>query len=296
VTAAGAEAARCGICQGSTEVIGEKVGLVARRAFVLRRCLDCRFSFVENPWLDYAAIYDDAYYQGRGADPLVDYRFELAHPGRTIRKFEWSGIVKVIGGLTTLDARTRWLDFGCGNGGLVRYARETVGCACFGHEQGSIAATARAGGVPIVDASELASLEGSFDVVTAIEVLEHVADPLGTLREIRRLLRRGGLFFYTTGNAWPFRDRLLSWGYFIPEIHISLYEPSSLDQALQRTDFEPRYQGYLPGWDEIIAFKVLKNLRLRKSHAIFRAVPWKLLAPAVNARYKLADFPVAYAA
>jgi SAM-dependent methyltransferase len=286
---------KCKICEGSSNVIGEKLGRFARRPFVLRRCQSCQFAFVEEPWLDYAAIYDSAYYEGRGADPLVDYHFELSEPQRTIRRYEWAGIVEVVSRLTTLDKNTRWLDFGCGNGGLVRYAKAKVGCASMGFEEGAIAPVARAAGIEFIEQPELHSLEGSFDVVTAIEVLEHVVEPLETLGQIRRLLRPGGVLFYTTGNAQPYQHKLLTWQYFIPEIHISLYEPSSMDQALRRTGFEPRYRGYIPGWDQIIAFKVLKNLRLHTTSAIHGAIPWRAIAPIINGRYGLYDFPVAFA-
>ena len=285
----------CKICGGQTELIGEKQGRLAGRAFVLLRCLTCRFAFVENPWLEYDKIYDAAYYEGRGADPLVDYHFELADPRATIRTYEWRGILEIVGGLAKLDASTRWLDFGCGNGGLVRHLRETLGCDAVGFEQGGIVPAARARGIPILEPRELAAREGSCDVVTAIEVLEHTADPLATLREIRRLLRPGGVFFYTTGNAAPQRDALLAWSYFIPEIHISLYEPSSMEEALRRSGFEPRRVGRLPGWDKIVAFKVLKNLHVRRRRAVLDLVPWRWLAGAVDARYRLSEFPVAYA-
>lgn len=287
----------CKICAGATEVVGEKTGRLSDRRFVLRRCQSCSFSFVENPWLDYAAIYDSAYYEGRGADPSVDYCFELAEPRRTIRRLEWAGIVEVVGRLTALQPRTRWLDFGCGNGGLVRYAREAVGCEVLGFEQGAIAAMARASGLPVLEQpGDLDALAGSCDVVTAIEVLEHVVDPLETLRSIRNLLRPGGTFFYTTGNAAPFHDRLLTWRYFVPEIHISLYEPASMDAALRRSGFAPRDAGFVPGWDKIIAFKVLKNLGVRKLRAAYRGVPWRLLAPRIDGRYRVTAFPVALAA
>jgi SAM-dependent methyltransferase len=286
----------CKICQGTTEVVGAKPGALTERTFTLRRCRDCHFAFVADPWLDYAAIYDAAYYEGRGADPTVDYHFELAQPARAIRRYEWSGIVEVVGRLTGLRADTRWLDYGCGNGGLVRHARAVVGCQAIGTEEGAIAAEARKAGIPIVDRDELRALEGTFDVVTAIEVLEHVVDPLEVLQQIRRLLRPGGVFFYTTGNARPQRRRLLAWQYFRPEIHISLYEPSSMQEALRRTGFEPRQMGYIPGWDQITAFKVLKNLGLRRASALHRTIPWRALAPLINRRFGMYDFPVGFAA
>jgi cyclopropane fatty-acyl-phospholipid synthase-like methyltransferase len=226
---------------------------------------------------------------------MVDYHFELAEPTRAVRRYEWSGIVEVVGRLTRLTAETRWLDFGCGNGGLVRRAREVVGCQAIGHEEGAIAADAKKAGIPIIDRADLEARKGTFDVVTAIEVLEHVVEPLEVLGKIRRLLSPGGVFFYTTGNALPHRDRLLAWSYFLPEIHISLYEPSSMQIALQRTGFEPRRMGYVPGWDQITAFKVLKNLGRRQARALDRAIPWQALTPILNRRYGMYDFPVGFA-
>jgi SAM-dependent methyltransferase len=240
-------------------------------------------------------VYGEDYYAGRGADPLVDYHFELAEPERTIRRYEWAGIVEVVGSLTQLHKQTRWLDFGCGNGGLVRYVRAQVGCEVVGFEEGGIVPAVRAAGVPVVDRAELAAAENSFDIVTAIEVLEHVVDPLETLQCVRKLLRPGGLFFYTTGNARPQRQRLLKWSYFRPEIHISLFDPGNMEEALRKTGFEPSYPGYLPGWDRIIAFKMLKNLRVRRTSPLYRMMPWRLLAPLVNQRYGVYDFPVGWA-
>jgi SAM-dependent methyltransferase len=290
-----AAAPRCKICQGACDAIGEKHGSFAKRDFRLVRCRDCQFAFVADPWLDFAAIYDSAYYEGRGADPSVDYHFELAEPERAIRRYEWAGVLRVVSRLTALGPQTRWLDYGCGNGGLVRHARKAAGCDAVGYEEGAIAASAKEAGIPIVGRAQLAGLAGSFDVVTAIEVLEHVVEPLEALTEIRRLLRPGGVFFYTTGNARPVRQRLLAWQYFCPEIHISLYEPDSMREALRRTGFEARDLGYVAGWDEIIAFKILKNLGLRRARRWQRAVPWRALAPLVNRRYGPYDFPVAFA-
>ena len=42
--------------------------------------------------------------------------------------------------------------------------------------------------------------EGTFDLVTAIEVIEHLENPIGFLRSIRRLLRPDGVAVVTTPN------------------------------------------------------------------------------------------------
>jgi SAM-dependent methyltransferase len=56
-----------------------------------------------------------------------------------------------------------------------------------------------------MSADKLAFDDGLFDMVTAIEVLEHVADLDGTLSEVARVLVPGGRFCVTTPNRWfPF--------------------------------------------------------------------------------------------
>ncbi len=49
---------------------------------------------------------------------------------------------------------------------------------------------------------------GAFDVVVAIEVIEHLQDPIGFLREVRELLAPGGVAVLTTPNVDGFSSRL----------------------------------------------------------------------------------------
>ena len=214
----------------------------------------------------------------RRGRPAVDYHFELEHPEDTVRVYEWGGVARVVADLRP-SGSGRWLDFGCGNGGLVRYLRERNGIDAIGFEEGSIAARARDLGIPVLDRQELAREEGSFDVVTAIEVLEHTADPVAELRQIRRLLKTGGLFFATTGNAEPYADRLSEWKYVVPEIHISFFEPRTLELALREADFQPERRALGRGFDDVLKFKLLKNLKRRRRSRLTDLIPARLLAP-----------------
>jgi SAM-dependent methyltransferase len=284
--------ATCRICSSSTIEIGCKKGRYSGEVYKLRHCPQCRFSFVANPWLEFEKIYSRDYYHGTGADPLVDYVFELEHPGESIRHYEWSGILKVVRSLARIDRGTRWLDFGCGNGGLVRHVRQQTGCDIVGFEEGWIREYAVEHGVPILTRSELTCSTGSFDVITAIEVVEHVVNPIGVLREIRSLLRPSGLFFYTTGNARPFRGRLANWGYVVPEIHVAYFEPETLALALRMTGFEPEFMGFLPGFDDVIRFKLLKNLGVRRRSAVEAKLPWPVITRLVDRRLAVTKHPI----
>ncbi len=258
------EIAICKICSADANFVGAKQGKFRQHFFRLFHYNNCHFSFIQNPITCYAEIYSEEYYAGKGADPLVDYMYELNHPEHTIRQYELRGIVKAVSSLVKLGSNSRWLDFGCGNGGLVRFCRSNFHVNIFRMEEGWIKDKAIKAGIPILNRVDLASCYRSFDVVTAIEVLEHIENPLETLRSILSFLKPGRLFFYTTGNARPFRNRLLKWPYVVPEVHISFFEPETLARALSTAGFIPEYKGLLPGFEDIIRFKVLKSLGFRK--------------------------------
>jgi SAM-dependent methyltransferase len=56
------------------------------------------------------------------------------------------------------------------------------------------------------DASSLPLSDGSVDTVVALELLEHVPQPLAVLREIRRILKPGGTVIVSVPSAVPRHD------------------------------------------------------------------------------------------
>jgi cyclopropane fatty-acyl-phospholipid synthase-like methyltransferase len=246
---------------------------------------------VVDPRVDYESLYDAAYYQGKGADPLVSYEAEVADH-RTIRAYEWQGIVELVSSLHPVGPATRWLDFGCGLGGLVRHLRREGIADAWGHDQGYAGSRMATDGLPVLDVDGFSAASGTFEVITAIEVIEHVTDPVGLLRQLADLLAPGGLLFLTTGNSRPYRGRLSSWRYVLPDIHVAFFEPSTVAAAYARAGLQPVALTWGRGHEQIVRYKVLKNLRRRRRSPLDRLLPTTALR-AVDRRFGLLAHPAA---
>jgi len=88
---------------------------------------------------------------------------------------------------------------------------------------------------------EMHFADGHFDIITLFEVIEHLKDPIGLLRECNRILKLSGLLFITTGNteSWTVRFLKEDWDYFDLKLgHISFFSPSSMRMLAERTGFK----------------------------------------------------------
>jgi SAM-dependent methyltransferase len=261
--------------------------------FELAHCSQCEYTFVVEPRDDFAALYDAGYYSGRGADPLTDYAGELANE-RTVRLYEWQGLLQIVDRLVGLNSDTRWLDHGCGLGGAVRYARHEGIRGAYGFDEGYAREVMRRDGVPFIARDEIARYAATFDIVTSIDVLEHASDPVALLREILSLLKPKGVLFLTTGNAEPFRRRMLTWAYAgLPDVHVGFFEPRTVRTAYRAAGLTPMEGQYLPGFSGMLRYKILKNLRIRERSWRERALPWPALCRIADWRYRLSAIPLA---
>jgi SAM-dependent methyltransferase len=281
----------CPICGSDTAQATSIRSDFSHVDFAFRRCEACGLVFVANPRLDFASLYDAAYYRGAGADSFVNYLQEMGDPN-TIRVYEWRGITRAVQSLYN-DQAARWLDFGCGLGGLVQYARAHGFPNVYGYDQGWGADWAHEHGTPLLDEDELHEQAETFDVVTAIEVIEHIPDPLEAIRQIASLLKPGGVFFLTTGNAAVHRNSFTKWKYVHPDIHVAYFEPRTLGEAYRRAGLQPLTAGFLPGHEDIIRYKVLRTLGGTSRNLAERLVPWPMVSRAIDRRYRLSEQPLA---
>lgn len=287
-------AAVCGVCGQPMIQAGTRRSHSSSREFHLAQCPVCFFGCVVDPRTDYEAIYDADYYRGRGADPLVNYLAEMDDP-LTVRLHEWEGILRTVSDLTPVTSSTTWLDLGCGLGGLVRHLRAAGLTEAVGFDEGYAARYMDDRGIPRIDRAELHHGPRRYDVVTCIEVIEHVIEPIDLLRSAARVLEPGGLLFLTTGNARRFRGRLSRWSYVVPDVHVSFFEPSTLSHAMSRVGLVPTFPNRPRGFDEILRYKILKTLKRSHDGIVERAVPWTIVSRLVDRVYGVSALPVARA-
>jgi SAM-dependent methyltransferase/predicted RNA-binding Zn-ribbon protein involved in translation (DUF1610 family) len=279
----------CLICGSQARSIGRAESSRDKGAtYEMATCHECGFSFVVEPRTDFEHLYDDAYYRGDGFDPAVDYAAETE--ADTVRSHEWAGVHRVVESLHP-EPIGAWLDYGCGYGGLVAHLRRQ-GFDAVGHDMGHPAEHAVASGLPIIEERDLAAHAGRYDVITAIEVIEHTVDPMELMTTFASLLAPGGLVFLTTGNAAG-RKSLTDWRYVVPEVHVSYFEPRTLRRAYESVGLQPVEVGARPGTTQILQYKILKALRSHRRSWWHRMLPWPVLARVADRREGVTAQPAA---
>lgn len=280
---------RCPVCGNVAAPAGVKVGAFRRRPYALAACGECGAAWVTDADEDVANLYNADYYRGAGADPLVDYATELTDP-HTTRVYEWRGLARIAADAGATRGCT-WIDFGAGAGGLARFLR-AEGYAAQAFDTGYGIELARQHGVPVVSVEDLDALDGRVDVVSAIEVAEHVFEPRTFFARIARLLAPGGLLVLTTGNVERHRAALAEWGYVVPEVHVTYYAPRTLERLYAENGLEPARTGRSAGWNDVIRYKVLKTLRISQRNALEAAIPWSIVAPLVDSMHGVSAMPL----
>jgi 2-polyprenyl-3-methyl-5-hydroxy-6-metoxy-1,4-benzoquinol methylase len=80
--------------------------------------------------------------------------------------------------------------------------------------------------------------ESSFDIATLWDVLEHVPDPMATLKEVRKVLKPGGLLLISYPRIDDFLARLFGrkW-WFLLSVHLFYFTQETLSRYLECLGF-----------------------------------------------------------
>ncbi|GAB4346829.1 MAG: class I SAM-dependent methyltransferase [Candidatus Abyssubacteria bacterium] len=140
------------------------------------------------------------------------------------------------------EGRGELLDVGCGTGRYLEWVCERGWTARGIDVLEDAVARARRKGLEAVTGDLVRSCpwkSGSFDVVTMWDVIEHLSEPVATLRVIHGLLRAGGRLVIATPNIDSLPARLLG-TYWMPlemPRHLTLFSPSTIGVLLEKTGF-----------------------------------------------------------
>jgi 2-polyprenyl-3-methyl-5-hydroxy-6-metoxy-1,4-benzoquinol methylase len=161
-----------------------------------------------------------------------------------------------------IERAPRVLDVGCGEGRFAA-ALASAGAEVVAVDVAAEAVRRARERHPQLDVrliepeAELALADASFDVVWAGETIEHVADTVGWLSELRRVLRSGGVLLLSTPDHGPLSrlrlglDRRAFEARFHPRSdHLRFYTRRALRDLLadyRFEDVEVRGAGGLPG-------------------------------------------------
>ena len=180
------------------------------------------------------------------------------------RLLGYAQLLKLIGSYCPCPSTL--IDVGCAAGLFVHEAKafgyEAVGCD---YSVKAIAWGRREFGVEIIcsPAEAVAAPDCEYDVVTLLHVFEHLPDPIGVLREMRRILKPGGMLFLETVNYSahyqiekrlrffiPFynfvtRRQGLPW---VPFDHLYHWTPKTLRRAMKDAGFEEFQTHHLSGY------------------------------------------------
>lgn len=230
---------RCPVC-GSDRIRHDYTAPTTRgmdeTAWRVDACDACSLGFM-NPqpsWEELAPYYSATY------SP-----YEASHGGdaeddRTVERARREGEFRHV----KIEPGLRLLDVGCGGGYFPRIARR-LGAEVQGVEPSANgAATARAAGLPVfegtVESYAEAHPEAKFDLITANHVLEHVPEPVETLRVMGRLLAPGGTVWIGVPNAACAFSRAMPgrWHSVDLPYHLMQFTPESLALAGREAGLE----------------------------------------------------------
>jgi ubiquinone/menaquinone biosynthesis C-methylase UbiE len=236
------EEARCPLCgereAATVSSAPDPLGL-SPEPYTTARCRGCGLVHTRpRPDGTSLALYYQDVYSGQGGDEMHDAQ---TNQGLWyVNEARW----KLLQPHATLGPGDRILDLGCGYGAWLAFLYGRTGSEIHGldADEGSIARNLCRdhGELRVGELEEAAYPDGHFALVSMMHSLEHMRDPVRTLRELHRVLRPGGLAFVEVPNFDSALRTLLGRHWFpllVPQ-HLQHFEAASLRRCLEEAGFD----------------------------------------------------------
>ncbi len=183
-------------------------------------------------------FYTVGYFTGiSSAGAYSNYALDKPYIARTMGKF-----LTALKGV--LPSPARLLDIGCAYGYFVELAL-SAGYDAYGIDPSSHAATRAKHRLNTrIQEGTIGSVQfpdKHFDVITMLDVVEHLADPRTDLRHVASLLADDGRILIATGDTESFAAKLLGrrWTFYIPPQHLFFFNRKNFTTLLLESGLEP---------------------------------------------------------
>ncbi|MHC4400332.1 MAG: class I SAM-dependent methyltransferase [Planctomycetota bacterium] len=207
--------------------------------YELVQCAHCGFVFTKDIPSDrfFNEVYAPSY---QPAEDNYRPRFPFH------RRLKYLVFAKIVKLLCRRSPTIRLLDVGCNQGDLLRVVHHDRRFDAVGIDLAEAPLEyARSLGldVHLSDLESMRFAEGTFDMIVAHHVLEHVQNPERLVVEIHRVLKPGGYFFAVVPCISHIKARLAGrkWHYLSPPAHLWYFSPATLSAFVERLGFEALY-------------------------------------------------------
>jgi len=258
----------------------EKSSVLYELETPLVRCAQCSLVYLNpQPRVEHQQFYDESYYDGSSTKKEdADNEDVLEAEKIAVRLESCQTVVDRV--MKFIPEPGSWLDIGCGPGFLLSQAKER-GWQCMGLDSSPFApqfARERFG----LDNVHTGLIEDvdfkgkTFDVISMQHVIEHLYEPVPTMRDILKLLKPGGILYLETpdicsGSA--LRDGA-DWLHIkLPE-HVLYFSQATLERLLRELHCEVlNVSKPVPGTG--LMHKVCGGAaRAKKFYSVARKVPF----------------------
>ena len=267
---------KCNLCYslGIKNTHLKKIGAIENHNLII--CDNCKTQMIyPQPSDDVLSnIYKKEYYNAWG----------MQQNAELVRKLKISTFSRLFKYLGRIPKNTNLLDIGAATGFLMEYAK-SCGIDPYGIEISEIGTEyiAKTFGKDHVFRGQIENFEldnfakSGFDIITMIDLIEHVRDPISTLKKAYDLLLPDGKLLIVTPNTNSLSRLLMGkyWANYKLE-HLYYFNQNNLVNLLERL-----------GYKTDVITKPRKTLNLQYINNILTIYPILVITPIINLFYRL---------